>query len=108
MVFGNRDDRSGTGVGFTRNASTGEAVPYGDFLLNAQGEDVVAGIRRTQDLDDLKKVFPDVHAELLGIFATLERHYRDMCDTEFTIRSEERRVGKECVSTCRYRWAPYH
>src|SRR3546814_541555 len=99
MVFGNRDDSSGTGVGFTRNASTGEAVPYGDFLLNAQGEEEVAGIRSNQDLDDLKKVLPEVHAELLGIFATLERHYRAMCDTEFTIEQGklwmlQTRVGK--------------
>ena len=99
MVFGNRDDRSGTGVGFTRNASTGENKPYGDFLLNAQGEDVVAGIRNTEDLDDLRRHFPKIHAELLRIFAKLERHYRDMCDTEFTIERGklwmlQTRVGK--------------
>ena len=85
MVFGNRDDESGTGVGFTRNAATGEDKPYGDFLVNAQGEDVVAGIRNTENLDDLGKHFPGVKDELLGIFARLEAHYRDMCDTEFTI-----------------------
>jgi pyruvate,orthophosphate dikinase len=85
MVFGNRDDKSGTGVGFTRNAATGEDKPYGDFLVNAQGEDVVAGIRNTLNLDDLGKHFPGVKDELLGIFARLEAHYRDMCDTEFTI-----------------------
>src|ERR671916_3129703 len=85
MVFGNRDDMSGTGVGFTRNAATGEDKPYGDFLVNAQGEDVVAGIRNTLNLDDLGKHFPGVKDELLGIFARLEAHYRDMCDTEFTI-----------------------
>ena len=85
MVFGNRDDNSGTGVGFTRNAATGENVPYGDFLVNAQGEDVVAGIRNTEDLNALQKHFPDIHAELLTIFARLEAHYKDMCDTEFTI-----------------------
>jgi pyruvate,orthophosphate dikinase len=99
MVFGNRDDRSGTGVGFTRNASTGEAVPYGDFLLNAQGEDVVAGIRNTEDLDAIKRIFPAIHTELLKIFAKLERHYHDMCDTEFTIEQGklwmlQTRVGK--------------
>ena len=99
MVFGNRDDRSGTGVGFTRNASTGEATPYGDFLLNAQGEDVVAGIRNTDDLDGLRRTFPEIHAELLRIFTKLERHYRDMCDTEFTIEQGklwmlQTRVGK--------------
>ena len=99
MVFGNRDDNSGTGVGFTRNAATGENIPYGDFLINAQGEDVVAGIRNTEDLDALARAFPDIHAELLAIFARLERHYRDMCDTEFTIEQGrlwmlQTRVGK--------------
>ena len=99
MVFGNRDDNSGTGVGFTRNAATGENKPYGDFLINAQGEDVVAGIRNTEDLDALAKHFPDIHDELLAIFARLERHYRDMCDTEFTIDQGklwmlQTRVGK--------------
>ncbi len=99
MVFGNRDDQSGTGVGFTRNASTGKAAPYGDFLLNAQGEDVVAGIRITEDLDALRRAFPTIHAELMAIFAKLERHYRDMCDTEFTIEQGklwmlQTRVGK--------------
>jgi pyruvate,orthophosphate dikinase len=99
MVFGNRDDNSGTGVGFTRNASTGENRAYGDFLVNAQGEDVVAGIRNTEDLDALAKHFPKIHKELLGIFARLEKHYRDMCDTEFTIDQGklwmlQTRVGK--------------
>jgi pyruvate,orthophosphate dikinase len=99
MVFGNRDDNSGTGVGFTRNAATGENKPYGDFLINAQGEDVVAGIRNTEDLDALKRHFPAIHAELLAIFARLERHYQDMCDTEFTIEQGtlymlQTRVGK--------------
>jgi pyruvate, orthophosphate dikinase len=85
MVFGNRDDQSGTGVGFTRNAATGEPRPYGDFLVNAQGEDVVAGIRNTENLDELGQHFPGIHDELLDIFDRLEAHYRDMCDTEFTI-----------------------
>ena len=99
MVFGNRDNNSGTGVGFTRNAATGEDKPYGDYLLNAQGEDVVAGIRNTEDLDALKRQFPSVHKELLAIFDRLERHYHDMCDTEFTIDQGklwmlQTRVGK--------------
>ena len=81
MVFGNRDDNSGTGVGFTRNAATGDNKPYGDFLVNAQGEDVVAGIRNTEDLDHMKKHFPVIHADLLEIFKRLEEHYTDMCDT---------------------------
>ena len=99
MVFGNRDDNSGTGVGFTRNAATGDPKPYGDFLVNAQGEDVVAGIRNTEDLNALKKKFPKIHSELMEIFARLERHYKDMCDTEFTIEQGklwmlQTRVGK--------------
>ena len=99
MVFGNRDDNSGTGVGFTRNAATGENTPYGDFLVNAQGEDVVAGIRNTEDLDALARHFPKIQVELLAIFARLERHYEDMCDTEFTIEQGklwmlQTRVGK--------------
>jgi pyruvate,orthophosphate dikinase len=99
MVFGNRDDNSGTGVGFTRDPATGENKPYGDFLINAQGEDVVAGIRNTEDLDELKKQFPALHKELMAIFDRLERHYRDMCDTEFTIEQGklwmlQTRVGK--------------
>ncbi len=99
MVFGNRDDTSGTGVGFTRNAATGEDRPYGDFLVNAQGEDVVAGIRNTLNIDDLGEHFPGVKDELLAIFAKLEAHYRDMCDTEFTIEQGklwmlQTRVGK--------------
>src|SRR4030095_16741657 len=72
MVFANRDDNSGTGVGFTRNAATGENRPYGDFLVNAQDEDVVAGIRNTEDLDHMVQQFPAIHAELLDIFKRLE------------------------------------
>ena len=99
MVFGNRDENSGTGVGFTRNAATGDSKPYGDFLVNAQGEDVVAGIRNTEDLNALKKKFPKIHIELMEIFSRLERHYKDMCDTEFTIEQGklwmlQTRVGK--------------
>jgi len=99
MVFGNRDQNSGTGVGFTRNAATGENIAYGDFLINAQGEDVVAGIRNTEDLDHLGKHFPAIKKELLDIFKRLEAHYHDMCDTEFTIEQGklwmlQTRVGK--------------
>ena len=99
MVFGNRNDNSGTGVGFTRNAATGDNKPYGDFLVNAQGEDVVAGIRNTEDLDALHAKFPVIHGELMAIFDRLERHYSDMCDTEFTIDQGklwmlQTRVGK--------------
>ncbi len=99
MVFGNRDDNSGTGVGFTRDPATGAKGAYGDFLVNAQGEDVVAGIRNTEPIAELKKQFPKVHAELLKIFSRLEGHYQDMCDTEFTIDQGklwmlQTRVGK--------------
>jgi pyruvate, orthophosphate dikinase len=99
MVFGNRDDRSGTGVAFTRNPATGDVEPYGDFLVNAQGEDVVAGIRQTQPLSELGDAFPDLHDEFLDILQRLEEHYRDMMDVEFTIEQGElwilqTRVGK--------------
>jgi pyruvate, orthophosphate dikinase len=99
MVFGNRDDNSGTGVGFTRDPASGEQGEYGDFLVNAQGEDVVAGIRNTLPLNALKDRFPAIFKELMGIFAKLEAHYRDMCDTEFTIEQGklwmlQTRVGK--------------
>src|SRR4051794_4029575 len=99
MVFGNRDDNSGTGVGFTRDPATGAQGAYGDFLINAQGEDVVAGIRNTLPLSALKDKFPKIYKELLAIFERLERHYRDMCDTEFTIEQGklwmlQTRVGK--------------
>jgi pyruvate,orthophosphate dikinase len=99
MVFGNRDDNSGTGVGFTRDPATGAQGEYGDFLINAQGEDVVAGIRNTLPLSALRDQFPVIFGELMGIFAKLEAHYRDMCDTEFTIDQGklwmlQTRVGK--------------
>jgi len=99
MVFGNRDDNSGTGVGFTRDPATGAKGVYGDFLVNAQGEDVVAGIRNTEPLEALSKRFPKVYKELMDIFNRLETHYRDMCDTEFTIEQGklwmlQTRVGK--------------
>jgi pyruvate,orthophosphate dikinase len=99
MVFGNRDDSSGTGVGFTRDPATGAQGAYGDFLINAQGEDVVAGIRNTLPLAALKDRFPGIYKELTAIFSRLEAHYRDMCDTEFTIDQGklwmlQTRVGK--------------
>ena len=86
MVFGNKGEDSGTGVGFTRNPSTGENMPDGDFFLkNAEGEDVVAGIRITESLDAMNNEFPESHRELMGVMKLLEHHYRDMCDIEFTI-----------------------
>ena len=99
MVFGNRDDNSGTGVAFTRDAATGENVPYGDFLLNAQGEDVVAGVRNTEPLAAVGDRFPALLEELLGYMDRMESHYRDMLDLEFTIEQGKLwmlqvRVGK--------------
>ena len=85
MVFGNMGDNSATGVGFTRNPSTGERVFYGEFLVNAQGEDVVAGIRTPQPIADLEKVMPAAYAQLRKITSSLEKHYKDVQDFEFTI-----------------------
>ena len=85
MVFGNMGDDCGTGVAFTRNPSTGEKKLYGEFLLNAQGEDVVAGIRTPQPIAELKKSQPEVYEQFASIADKLERHYRDMQDMEFTI-----------------------
>jgi pyruvate,orthophosphate dikinase len=99
MVFGNKGDDSGTGVAFTRDPATGENRPYGDFLKNAQGEDVVAGIRVTEPLDAMGNEFPECHQQLLGLMQTLQNHYHDMCDIEFTIEQGrlfllQTRVGK--------------
>ncbi len=85
MVYGNMGNDSGTGVAFTRNPSTGEKKLYGEFLMNAQGEDVVAGIRTPQSIDQLKDVMPAVYDQFANIAQTLENHYRDMQDMEFTI-----------------------
>src|SRR5271166_4596904 len=85
MVFGNTGENSGTGVGFTRDPSTGEKVFWGEFLINAQGEDVVAGIRTPEPLSDLEKVMPEAYNQLRTITTNLEKHYKDMQDFEFTI-----------------------
>jgi len=87
MVFGNMGEACGTGVAFTRNPATGENVFYGEYLMNAQGEDVVAGIRTPQPISTLKGVMPEAYEELLQIRDTLENHYRDMQDVEFTIQN---------------------
>jgi len=86
MVFGNMGDTSGTGVAFTRDPSTGENKFYGEYLMNAQGEDVVAGIRTPKTIDTLKDVNPSVYQQLVDIRSTLENHYHDMQDVEFTIQ----------------------
>lgn len=103
MVFGNMDDASATGVAFTRDPATGARGVYGDFLVNAQGEDVVAGIRNTRSLPELGDVMPDVYAQLTDIMDRLERHYRDLCDIEFTVESGtlwmlQTRVGKRTAA----------
>ncbi len=99
MVFGNGGDDSGSGVAFTRDPASGNQGEYGDYLPNAQGEDVVAGIRNTVSLADLETIDKSAHDELLAIMATLEHHYQDMCDIEFTIEHGklwmlQTRVGK--------------
>lgn len=99
MVFGNMGDDSGTGVAFTRNPSTGEKKLYGEYLMNAQGEDVVAGIRTPQPISKLEKDSPEVYAQFVSICDILENHYRDMQDIEFTIQNNrlymlQTRTGK--------------
>jgi pyruvate, orthophosphate dikinase len=99
MVFGNKGDDSGTGVAFTRNPANGDPHPYGDYLVNAQGEDVVSGIRNTMKLEEMGEVQPQAWEELQGHLHTLEGHYRDMCDIEFTVEQGklwllQTRIGK--------------
>ena len=89
MAFGNMGDTSGTGVAFTRNPATGERKLFGEFLLNAQGEDVVAGVRTPQPIDQLKDVMPEVYNQFVDICSKLENHYRDMQDMEFTIQDKK-------------------
>ncbi len=99
MVFGNLGETSGTGVCFTRDPATGHTGVYGDYLSNAQGEDVVSGVRNTLSLADMERLDPASHAQLRGIMRTLEAHYRDLCDIEFTVERGtlwmlQTRVGK--------------
>ena len=89
MVFGNTGDTSGTGVAFTRNPATGEKKLFGEFLMNAQGEDVVAGVRTPQTIDQLAEVMPEAYAQFVDIAQKLEYHYRDMQDMEFTIEDKK-------------------
>src|SRR5512133_2456888 len=88
MVFGNKGERSGTGVAFTRDPSTGESGLYGEFLANAQGEDVVAGIRTPQPLEEMQKLLPDAFEQLVETMRRLEEHFRDMQDIEFTVEDD--------------------
>ncbi|KAJ4458635.1 Pyruvate phosphate dikinase [Paratrimastix pyriformis] len=85
MVFGNTGPRSGTGVGFTRNPSTGEKMPYGEYLVNAQGEDVVAGIRTPNPIPQMERDLPEAFGQLMNVYRVLEEHYKEMQDFEFTI-----------------------
>jgi pyruvate,orthophosphate dikinase len=99
MVFGNMGEDCGTGVAFTRDPATGEKKFYGEYLINAQGEDVVAGIRTPQKIAQLEKDMPEIYGQLVNIYQTLENHYRDMQDIEFTIQNKklwmlQTRVGK--------------
>ena len=89
MAFGNMGETSGTGVAFTRNPATGEKGLMGEFLMNAQGEDVVAGVRTPMPISKMKEVLPEVYDQFLGICDTLEKHYRDMQDMEFTIEDKK-------------------
>jgi pyruvate, orthophosphate dikinase len=103
MVFGNLGMDSGTGVAFTRDPGSGAQGVYGDYLQNAQGEDVVAGIRNTVPLQDLEQINKDVYDELMGIMRTLENHYKDLCDIEFTVERGklwmlQTRVGKRTAA----------
>jgi len=103
MVFGNKGETSATGVAFTRDAATGEKVTYGDYLTNAQGEDVVAGIRQTKPILEMGEDFPEAFSDLMTALNTLENHYRDMCDTEFTIEQGQlymlqTRIGKRTAA----------
>src|SRR5918999_196392 len=99
MVFGNKGEDSGTGVAFTRDPGSGENVPYGDYLANAQGEDVVAGVRNTVPLQEMGSEHPQAWQELQDHMRKLERHYKDMCDIEFTVEQMklwllQTRIGK--------------
>ena len=96
MVFGNMGEDSGTGVAFTRNPATGEKKLFGEFLKNAQGEDVVAGVRTPQQIDQLEQEFPEIYRQLVEIAEKLEKHYRDMQDIEFTIEK-----GRLFILQCR-------
>ena len=103
MVYGNMGDTSGTGVAFTRDPATGEKRFFGEYLINAQGEDVVAGIRTPQEIEELKTGMPGVYDELEGIYKKLENHYTDMQDIEFTIQDEklymlQTRTGKRTAA----------
>lgn len=102
MVFGNMGDNCGTGVAFTRSPSTGENKLFGEFLMNAQGEDVVAGVRTPNTIDQLKEIAPAAFDQFVDICSKLEKHYKNMQDMEFTIENGklymlQTRNGKELL-----------
>ena len=98
MVFGNMGDDSGSGVAFTRDPATGENAFYAEVLMNAQGEDVVAGVRTPMQIDEVKKLLPEIYDELIGIAKKLEDHYHDMQDMEFTIEHGTRATSTPCFT----------
>ena len=89
MVFGNLNNESGTGVAFTRDPATGEKKLMGEFLINAQGEDVVAGVRTPMPIAQMEQEFPEAYAEFIKVCETLENHYHDMQDMEFTVENKK-------------------
>src|SRR2546430_16248874 len=101
MVFGNMGETSATGVAFTRDPASGEKVFYGEYLINAQGEDVVAGVRTPHPIAHLAKEMPAAHKGLMKVRETLEQHFKDMQDLEFTV--EENRLYKIGRASCRER-----
>ena len=100
MVFGNMGDDCGTGVAFTRDPATGEKKLYGEYLMNAQGEDVVAGIRTPQPISSLHETMPEVYDQFVKIATTLENHYADMQDMEFTIEGGKLYICLLYTSRC--------
>ena len=108
MVFGNLGNDSGTGVAFTRNPSTGENKLYGEYLINAQGEDVVAGIRTPQPIEALQQDMPEIYSQFADMCGLLSRHYRDMQNIEFTVERansvlnpQREAYGPGCHQNCR-------
>jgi pyruvate,orthophosphate dikinase len=103
MVFGNKGDTSGSGVAFSRDEVTGAPEPSGDFLPNAQGEDVVSGVRNTRDIAELEEWLPDVYAELMAVLRKLEAHYGDMQDVEFTVEEQRCTCCRRATPSARRR-----
>ncbi len=105
MVYGNSGDDSGTGVAFTRDPASGENVFYGEFLVNAQGEDVVSGVRTPRPVAELREVFPEVYDQLMEVRQTLEHEMRDMQDFEFTVERGRSTCCRRATASARV-WRP--